>query len=77
MTDERCLWDPYFWETFGPLFRDENEIIEFSMISGIPAEHIRERGPITYAKSLRTSTPATARLTEHSMADRLNPDRVR
>ncbi|MGB8572173.1 MAG: hypothetical protein WCD78_25655 [Pseudolabrys sp.] len=41
MTDERCLSDPYFWQTFLVLFCDEKMVIEFSEVSGIPAEHIR------------------------------------
>ena len=42
MTDERCLRDDYFWETFLPLFRDEAKVIEFSEVSGIPLAHIRQ-----------------------------------
>jgi hypothetical protein len=40
-TDERCLSDPRFWEMFFSLFCDENKLIEFSEVSGIPADHIR------------------------------------
>ena len=34
MTDERCLSDPYFWQTFLVLFCDEKMVIEFSEVWG-------------------------------------------
>ena len=41
-TDERCLADPRFWLMYLPLFRNEEKVIEFSEVSGIPAGHIRQ-----------------------------------
>jgi len=41
VTDERCLRDPYFWEMFLPMFCNEKMVLEFSRVSGIPADHIR------------------------------------
>jgi hypothetical protein len=41
MTSERCLSDPYFWQTFFGLFCDEKKVEEFAEVSGIPASHIR------------------------------------
>ena len=40
MTDERCLTDDYFWEM---LPWNEALILEFSEVSGIPAERIRTK----------------------------------
>jgi hypothetical protein len=41
MTDERCLRDPQFWRMLFGLFLDEQKVIEFFEVSGIPADHIR------------------------------------
>jgi hypothetical protein len=57
MTDEQCLRDDYFWQTFLPLFRYEKEVVEFSEISGIPADHIRQARDAWLGKQEGSLTP--------------------
>jgi hypothetical protein len=54
---ERLMSNPKFWEMFGPLFSDEKMVIEFSEVSGIPAERIRVKRLEYLNRKYRLYTP--------------------